>query len=278
MAGDEATMELLVVGSGALRVAPGRGGTAAAVRVGDETWLFDCGRCAVQNLETFGVPVATVRRLFLTHLHFDHVCDLAQFTILSWNNGRDFVLPVVGPKGTAHFMEHNVRQAYVADLATRLGKNGKDPAHFEWTVEELGEHDWQWRHGDTLVRAQRTPHGGIETYNFRLERQGRVLVITGDTEWHEGLANFCAGADVLLIECSGTAEFLRSVPFGHWHLTPEKLGEMATQAGVKRVLMKHLVIESWVDDPAVGDKMVAAVRTTYAGPVEVATDGLRVRL
>jgi ribonuclease BN (tRNA processing enzyme) len=278
MEGSDGNMELVVVGSGALRVVPGRGGTAAAVRVGGETWLFDCGRCAVQNLATFGLPVESVRRIFLTHLHFDHVCDLAHLLLLSWNNGREFVMPVTGPGGTADFLEHNLRRAYVADLATRLGKNGRDPAHFEWTVEELGAQDWTWRHGDTVLRAQRTPHGGIETYNYRIEHGGRVLVITGDTEWHDGLVEFCADADGLLIECSGTAEFLRSVPFGHWHLTPEKVGELATTARVKRVLMKHLVIESWVDDPAIGDRMVEAVRRTYAGPVAVATDGLRVRL
>ena len=268
-------IELTIIGSGAVRVRPDRGGTAACLRIGTETVLIDCGRCAVQNLVRFGCPVESITAVLLTHLHFDHVCDLAQLLILSWNNGRTWRMPVIGPTGTRDFLEYGVRRAYAADLATRIGKNRKDPDHLEWDVTEI-ESDGPVMTGDGYrILAGRTPHTGMEAFNFRIEAGDRTMVVTSDTEWHEGLVGFCRGADVLLIECSGTEEFLKTVPWGGWHMTPERIAHLANAAGVRKVVLKHLAIESFVDDPGIGEKMAATVRQLTDARVEVARDGLR---
>ena len=161
------TLELTIIGSGAVRVHPDRGGTAACLRLGDRTILIDCGRCAVQNLVRFGIPVESVTDILLTHLHFDHVCDLAQLLLLSWNNGRTWRMPVIGPIGTKNFLEHNLRQAYVADLETRIGKNKKDPDHFEWDVTEIDEDGPVMQADQFRIVAGQTPHTGMEAFNFR---------------------------------------------------------------------------------------------------------------
>ena len=268
-------IELTIIGSGAVRVHPERGGTAACLRIADETILIDCGRCAVQNLVRFGFPVESVTSVLLTHLHFDHVCDLAQLLILSWNNGRTWRLPIIGPAGTREFLEYGVRRAYAADLATRIGKNRRDPDHFEWDVTELSS-DGTVKTGDGYrILAGRTPHTGMDAFNYRIETAGRTIVVTSDTEWHEGLVAFCRDADVLLIECSGTEAFLQTVPWGGWHMTPERIALLANQAGARTIVLKHLAIESFVDDPDIGEKMAATVRQLTNAQVEVARDGRR---
>ncbi|MFH1762071.1 MAG: MBL fold metallo-hydrolase, partial [bacterium] len=114
-------MAFTLVGSGAVRVNPKRAGVAHIVRVAGENLLFDCGRNAVHNMTCQGFPVERIDRVFITHLHFDHVCDLAYLILLSWNNGRNKKLKIYGPAGTRYFLEHNVRLAYKDDIASRVG-------------------------------------------------------------------------------------------------------------------------------------------------------------
>ncbi|RKX28007.1 MAG: hypothetical protein DRP71_17810 [Verrucomicrobia bacterium] len=272
------SLELTIIGSGAVRVHPDRGGTSACLRMGNRTILIDCGRCAVQNLVRFGIPVESVTDILLTHLHFDHVCDLAQLLLLSWNNGRAWRMPIIGPVGTRNFLEHNLRQAYVDDLATRIGKNQKDPDHFEWDVTEIGDDGTVMQTDQFRIVAGRTPHTGMEAFNFRIEAGDRRIVITSDTEWHDGLVEFCSDAEVLVIECSGTEEFLKTVPWGGWHMTPQRIAILANEALVKTVVLKHLAIESFVDDPEIGERMADDVRKSFDGSVEVARDGRRFSL
>lgn len=268
-------LNLTIIGSGAVRVHPDRGGTAACLQWGDRTILIDCGRCAVQNLARFGIPVESVTDILLTHLHFDHVCDLAQLLLLSWNNGRAWRMPIAGPVGTTHFLEHNCRLAYVDDLATRIGKNKKDPDHFEWDVTEIDTDGPVLKADGLRIFAGRTPHTGMEAFNFRIEAGDRRIVVTSDTEWHDGLIEFCRDADLLVIENSGTEEFLKTVPWGGWHMTPERIADLCIRANVKHIVLKHLAIESFVDDPDIGESMAETVRQLTGRPVEVAQDGRR---
>jgi ribonuclease BN (tRNA processing enzyme) len=115
---------------------------------------------------------------------------------------------------------------------------------------------------------------------YRLDVDGVRIMITGDTQPDEegALARFCSGADLLVCECSGTSAFLATQPWGGWHMTPEAVARLARDAGIKRVVFKHPVIEDWVDDPLIADKMAQSIRQGYAGRVTAGVDGLRVDL
>ena len=266
-----------LVGSGAVRVNPNRGGTCQLVRVGGENIVVDCGRAAVQNLEKFGCPPQDVGRVFISHHHFDHVCDLAHLLLLGWNNGRSHKLPVHGPPGIGDFLDQGLRRAYVQDIASRLS-HGKDPAGLEWeTVEINGDGEIHQGAGYT-VAALASEHGRMPNYNFRFDAGGKRLVVTSDTEPSESLVPFCKGADLLVVECSGTREFLATVPWGRWHMCPETVSELATRADVKRVVLKHLVIENWVEDPDISDRMAASVINMTGIKAEAGFDGLVIEL
>lgn len=80
----------------------------------------------------------------------------------------------------------------------------------------------------------------------------------------------------MLVECSGTKEFYATQAWGGWHMTPEDIGQIAHEAGVKKLVLKHLVIENFSKDPDVSGKMAAAVRHRHPnGEVIVAADGMR---
>src|SRR2546427_11542440 len=91
--------------------------------------------------------------------------------------------------------------------------------------------------------------------------EGR-LVYTGDTGPSSKLARWAAGADLLLAECSLPEEMALDS-----HLTPERAGELARDAGVRRLVLTHFYPPVETSDPARG----AGAR--FGGPVAAARDG-----
>ncbi|MCF7688744.1 MAG: MBL fold metallo-hydrolase [Cephaloticoccus sp.] len=270
------SISVMVAGSGAVRAHPTRGGPCYVVTIDGQNLIFDCGRCAVHNLSRFGLPVETVSEVFITHLHFDHICDLPLLLLLSWNNGRTRTLPIVGPRGIAAFLEQGLRQAYAADIKSRVEHSKKNPTHLEWITTELTKEgicrETETYKIDTLI----TRHAGLLNFSYRLTTTDKVIVITSDSEPDPRLVEFCRQADLVLIECSGTKEFYASKDWGGWHMTPEDIGRMMHEAGAKKVILKHLVIENFSPDPHISESMAATIRALHpAGEIVVARDGMR---
>lgn len=74
--------------------AAARSGIATAVVVGDAVYVVDAGQGAGRQLARAGLPLDRVRALFLTHLHSDHVADLAPWLLFGLFERRD---PAVAP-------------------------------------------------------------------------------------------------------------------------------------------------------------------------------------
>ena len=110
----------------------------------------------------------------------------------------------------------------------------------------------------------------------RVDVGDRRVVITGDGPPSPALTDFCRDSDLLVSECSGTAEFLAAQPWGAWHTNPQTLAAMATEANVQRVVIKHLVMEDITGDPRDSVRMGDAIREGYGGEVLVGEDGLSV--
>lgn len=268
-------ISFVMVGSGAVRANPKRGGPAQIVTIRNHILLFDCGRCAVSNVVRLGFPVEHINRVFITHLHFDHICDLPYLVLLSWNNGRNERLRVYGPPGIDLFLEHSVRLAYEQDIKSRLA-HGKDPTGLDCDIVEIERSGPFLEEEDYVVSALSTEHAGLPNLNYRVDSRGRRIVITSDTQPHEALSPFCEGADLLVCECSGTSEFLSRQPWGSWHMTPESVARLAKNASVKKVVIKHLVIEDFSEDPSIAEKMAQQIKEGYDGEVAVGFDGLKI--
>lgn len=71
-----------------------RAGISTAVVVGEGVYLVDCGYGAVGQLARAGFPLSAVRAVFLTHLHSDHVVDLAALASFGVMNLNDRSAPV----------------------------------------------------------------------------------------------------------------------------------------------------------------------------------------
>lgn len=270
------SVSVLLAGSGAVRAHPTRGGPCYVVSIDGQNLLFDCGRCAVHNMSRFGVPVESIAEIYITHLHFDHICDLPLLLLLSWNNGRTRKLPVYGPTGIADFLEHGLRQAYAKDIASRMAHGKKTIDGLLWETTELTKEGIVRKTGVWKIDTLITQHAGLLNFSYRITTVRHRIVITSDSEPDPRLVDFCRDADLVLIECSGTKEFYATKAWGGWHMTPEDIGRLTCEAAVKKVVLKHLVIESFSPDPGISEAMAATVRLLHPeAEVIVGADGMR---
>ena len=103
-------------------------GASILLEAGGERFLFDCGRGATMRLTQVGIPIGTISRLFLTHLHSDHVIQIPDLVLTGWAGGRRTIpLDVWGPDGTRTMMDH-IQQAFAFDIHVRRDVDEKLPA------------------------------------------------------------------------------------------------------------------------------------------------------
>ena len=72
-------MELQFLGTGAGSPSKARNVTCTALKTGgknNEVWLFDCGEATQHQILRTNIRPGKIRRIFITHLHGDHIFGL----------------------------------------------------------------------------------------------------------------------------------------------------------------------------------------------------------
>lgn len=115
--------QVTLLGTGSPTPFIDRFGPSILVQAGGDNLLFDCGRGASQRLLQLGVAFSSVTRLFLTHLHSDHVVGIPDVWLTGWIRARAEPFRVWGPAGTVDMMA-GLREAFKFDIAVRREDEG----------------------------------------------------------------------------------------------------------------------------------------------------------
>ncbi|WP_026380705.1 MBL fold metallo-hydrolase [Afifella pfennigii] len=261
--------------------------TATAMVVGGQVTLVDCGAGVTVSLAAAGLELSALRRVFLTHLHSDHVLELGPLLHTAWTSGLSRPLAVFGPAGTAHYLG-SFMEMMRFDIKTRIEDEGRLPLRDLIMLTEYSQ-------GEVLTSAQlcvtalANRHPPVkESYALRFDWQGRKsIVFSGDTAPFPPLADFAQGADILLHEAmlpAGMEAIVARVGGGERlrahlrasHSEAAQAGEIAAAAGVGHLVLHHLIP---ADDPAFGEEdWRAALAETWAGPLTIGRDGLVIPL
>jgi ribonuclease Z len=138
-----------------------------------------------------------------------------------------------------------------------------------------------YQSGGVKVTAFSVDHALVKpAFGYRVDYGAHSVTLSGDTRYSENLIRYAKGTDVLIHEVldpeaynafvnSYNAEQKARV-IGH-HTMPEEAGRVFTQVAPKLAVYSHIV------PPEVPD-VVPHTRKTYAGPLEVGEDLMRIEI
>jgi ribonuclease BN (tRNA processing enzyme) len=231
--------ELVLLGTaGAPMPVVGRGGISSALVVDGRVFVVDCGRGTPSAFADAALDFRRLEAVFLTHLHVDHVGDLAGLLLYPWG-GRvadDGPLPpvrVYGPSrpaalpsgdatfhrettihpelpapGTTDLVEH-IMAAYayhlnVMPLDARMPDAGALVRAFDVRVQVPAQGSGQvpvvvFEDRGLQVTAVAVMHGrAVPALAYRLDTPDGSVVFSGDTTVNDDLIALASGADVLV--------------------------------------------------------------------------------
>lgn len=305
-------------------------GISSALIVNDKAYIVDLGSGAYRQMRRAGIKPGDEAAVFFTHLHTDHVIDLASVLMYDpsarrrakaqldiFGPGRRGVLPplaegvktdvVVHPEnpnaGTVDLVQAMLG-GMAADLNIRVRTEGVPDVRQFFKAHDIAlpaglvvepntnpapamEPFKVWEDANVKVSAILVPHGLVfPNFAYRFDTAHGSVVFSGDTAASDNLVKLARGADVLVHEAIDPAWVSHIVGPKPWdarqqalakqlleaHATPREVGEVATRAGVQRLVLSHLV-----PGDAPRDHWEQA-RETFKGSVVVGEDLMRLNL
>lgn len=278
----DAPDRLVLLGTkGGPRVADGRANPANVLIVGGRPYVVDCGYGVTRQLVSAGVSLLDLRHVFITHHHSDHNLEYGNLIYSAWARGLHDPVDTYGPVGLARMTELFLA-LNAFDIGIRMDDERRPDLAALIRPHEITADGEVMRDERVTVTAFKTPHPPIyENFAYRFETKTSVVVFSSDTEYNPKLAAFAAGADILVHEAlyePGVDALVARIPNAgslkaHLmaaHTTTEDVGRIAAAAGVKTLVLSHLVPG---DDTSITDAMWAeGARKHFSGRVIVGAD------
>ena len=262
-----------------------RSAPAQVIVANDTAYVVDCGDGVARQLVLAGVPLPSVRHVFITHHHSDHNAGYGSLILLAWAAGLRTPLDTWGPPPLESMTRH-VLELNAYDISTRVADEGRVPLAPLVHPHEITEGTLLMDDDNVRVIAALVDHPPVvPALAYRFNAPDRSIVISGDTRRSDRLVKLAQGADVLVHEALypgaidrlvanvGNASRLKESIVAH-HTAIEDVGRVAQAAGVGTLVLSHLVP---AEDPEVTDQMwVAAARAHFSGTVILGRDLLEV--
>jgi ribonuclease Z len=286
------TFELTMLGTGSPLPSPDRCGGGQVITAGGHAILIDCGWGVARRIQQARIPTASIEAVFFTHLHSDHITDFADLLMTGWTSGRTTPLPVYGPAGTRETVA-GFQQALKADVGYRLAHHGEKlwsggVACDVHEVEATDDARVIAKIGDIEVSAFLVDHRPVvPAFGFKVARNGRSIVFTGDTVRCPSLERAAKGADVLVSEIFNYDLMDRRITLlkatsndlaagllddaKSYHIPPKDVAEVAAQAGVKQLILTHFIppVATGAEEM---QEFVAGMSDIFHGTISIASD------
>lgn len=252
--------------------------TSIAMNLLEETgsfWLFDCGEGTQQQILNSPVRLGRTDKIFITHLHGDHLYGLPGLLTSRSYQGGDSPLTLYGPPGTREFVETSLRvsQARLSYelFIQEMEEEGTvfDEEHFRVEARRLNhriecfgyrivEKDKEGKLDAALLKRMGVPAGplyGLLKQGKAVEladgtvvhsadvvgpsTPGRIVAILGDTLKTDAALELARGADMLVHEATFDRE-RSDMAVRFFHSTTADAAETARNAGALTLVITHI--------------------------------------
>jgi ribonuclease Z len=267
-------MELVFLGTGSMVPTKDRNVTGHVIDYKGEYLLVDCGEGTQRQMSVLGMSRSKVTKILLTHWHGDHVIGLVGLLQTMSAVENPGTVAIVGPPGTKTYLGHMLKSMHMDIRVTldvhevdapngpvRFFENGDyalEAANLDHGIPCLGyrfvEHDrrrmdlakcaergikpgplmGRLQEGESVETGGATVHPDDVSYVV----PGRKLAFILDTELAANCIPLARDADILVCETT-YKEDLATKGADHKHLTTRDAAAIATQAGVRRLIITH---------------------------------------
>jgi ribonuclease BN (tRNA processing enzyme) len=256
-------MELTILGSGTGLSSHWRNAPGYLVDVDGKLIMLDSGDGTKRQLLKTGHDLFKLNYIFYTHTNVDHVVELpALLWPFIWGVEKNIFLKIFGPPKFKQFYD-KVFNVFIPTL--------KQKKHLKIEVKEVRGGVFKLGRLKVKTRLMRgrkqTNTYSLYEVGYRLTYRGRSLVFCGDSNINDkkDILALAKGCDLLILE----AGLPRPSP---QHITPEQAGQIAQEAGAKRLLLTHFYPR--VEKINIGKR----VRKYYHGSVILARDLMKIKI
>ena len=271
-------------GTGLPAARRGQAATCFLLETGNgDKFLFDIGTGSMANLAAMMIPYQYLDKLFLSHLHTDHMGDILGLWAGGWTSGRPNALRVWGPSGatpemgTAYAMEHFLKFVNW-DKVTREYKITPIPGQVSVTeFDYQGVDQVVYQENGVTIRSYPAIHTGDGPVSFKLEYAGMSVLFSGDTVPNKWFIKYGKGVDLAIHESFQAPEqlvkFYNQPPQLAWraccefHTSPQSFGKI-----MSTIAPRHAVAFHFFNEEGTRYGIYEGIRETYAGPLSLATD------
>jgi len=278
-------MRVTCCGSGMPIPRLGQAAACFLVELGNgDKFIFDIGTGATERLMTLHIPLDYMNKVFVGHLHMDHMGDLPAFWLYGPQNARSGGLEVWGPGGGGTNPDWGMKASMAHMGKMWAWMQGTLVGTIDTRAFGLKVHEFDWskvnnviyKENDVVIRTIPAIHFE-QSVSFILEWNGLKLSFSSDTVPNKWWVEHTKDSDLSIHECFFTAPMF----IERYNFTPQESLNASTLIHTSAQMFgkimsltkpKHAVAYHFSNDPDTLPDIVDAVRQTYSGPVDYAQD------
>jgi len=277
-------MRVTACGTGMPNVRPKQAAACWLVELGNgDKFLFDIGAQSMSRISAMKIPMDFLDKVFIGHLHLDHMADLPTLWIGGLKANRTYPLRVWGPSGskpelgTKASMEHMLKM-YAWDVASLTGKLDDRGRRVEVTeFDYKGVNQVVYQANGVTIRSIPAIHIMDGAVSFILEWNGLKFAYSSDTSPNKWWIKHTKDVDISVHESFAPPGVLIDKqkyppPFALQlstliHTAPAQFGKVMAMTKPRMAVGYH-----FYNDHDTLPRALEDVRKTYDGPVAMATD------
>jgi len=274
-------LRVTILGSGNPWPTRAQASASILVEIGNaerDIFVFDLGTGSLANYASLKLPVNKLNKVFLTHLHADHMGDLLTLSGSFSKVGRaDGPIYVWGPSGTEprlgtrHFAK-SLEEALAWDTAAGYGPINPESMRIVATEADFSKTQVVYDANGVKVTSFPVVHCISGAVGYRLDFAGLSFACSGDTRPCWPLVRACQGVDVLVHECfppaaalaaaSGLSIERATIALNSAHTSPTAAGKVFQLVRPRLAGLWHTLLM-----PQVIPAIFAELGRVYDGPV-----------